>query len=369
MNSEINLRSEEKKPFKKRYLDWVIVLFFFINFIFITYIVDIEQLVIKDPATWVSGPGWPPDFFIQIIHNYGTNIDPLQFARPTWWKATIWVDVLYFGPYYLVGMYAFIRGKRWIRIPSFIWSGAMFINVTTIMGEEFFGPHQAIKMWLVVLLNLPWWSFPFIVTARLWNPYPFHKKLPKQKDEDSTPLRPESEASQSLPLKKRWYDILIIAWFLINVIFIIYIIDLEQIVIKDPSSFTYPGWPPAFMVNAIHWWGSNFDPVLMARGVWYKTLIWIDVIMFGPYYIAATYAFIKKKKWIRIPTILYAALIVENLIIILTEAFFGPNKTTTPGIYLAAYLPYMLVPILIGIRMILKPDPFAKGTILKRKKQ
>lgn len=362
MNSEVNMRNLEKKPLKKRYLDWIIILFFFINFIFITYIVDIEQLVVKEPETWISGPGWPPDFFIRIIHNYAQTNDPLQFARPPWWKATIWVDVLYFGPYYLVAMYAFIKGKRWIRIPSFIWSGAMFVNVTVIMSEEFWGDDKAIVLWLVVLLNLPWWTFPFIVTARLWKPYPFHKQKTELKDEESTPMSERPGNEESLPLKKRWYDIIFIGWFVINVLFVVYVIDLEQLV--PPGSV----WPPNFMVTAIHWWGNHFDPLLIARPVWYKATVWIDVVLFGPYYVVATYAFIKKKRWIRIPTMLYSAVIVENLIIIITEAFYGPSATPTPGIYLAAYLPYMLFPLLLGIRMIIKPNPFAKGTILKLKK-
>ena len=28
-----------------------------------------------------------------------------------WWKATIWLDVLVFGPYYLAAIIAFIKGK------------------------------------------------------------------------------------------------------------------------------------------------------------------------------------------------------------------------------------------------------------------
>ncbi|TFG08474.1 DUF2781 domain-containing protein [Candidatus Heimdallarchaeota archaeon] len=368
MNLETNMREWEKKPLKKRYLDWLILLFFFINFIFITYIVDIEQLIIKDPTNF-EYPGWPPAFFIDIIHNYATNIDPLQFARPVWWKATIWVDVLYFGPYYIVAMYAFIRGKRWIRIPSFIWSGLMFVNVTVIMSEEFFGPHQANVMWAVVLLNLPWWSFPFIVTARLWKPYPFHKRKTSIKDSESTQMREKDSGTESLPLLKRWYDIIFIGWFIINVLFIIYVIDLEQIVINDPYSFEkYPGWPPNFMIDLIHWWGYNFDPLLMARPVWYKCLIWIDLVLFGPFCIVATYAFIKRKKWIRIPTIIYAAVMFENLLIIFFEAFSANYTLYFPWVYIAAYGPYMLMPILLAIRMIIKPDPFSKGTIFSKNK-
>jgi hypothetical protein len=40
--------------------------------------------------------------------------------------------------------------------------------------------------------------------------------------------------------------------------------DLEQLVIPDASNFTYPAWPPVFMIDVIHNYGNQFDPVLIA---------------------------------------------------------------------------------------------------------
>ena len=45
---------------------------------------------------------------------------------------------------------------------------------------------------------------------------------------------------QTIPLSKRPGDIAILAFFLINILFITYIVDLEQLVIADPAHFTYP---------------------------------------------------------------------------------------------------------------------------------
>jgi hypothetical protein len=33
------------------------------------------------------------------------------------WKAMIWADVIFFGPFYVIATYAFIAGKEWIRVP------------------------------------------------------------------------------------------------------------------------------------------------------------------------------------------------------------------------------------------------------------
>ncbi len=37
-------------PFSQRKVDWIFVGFFLINLFFITYVVDIEQIIISDPV-------------------------------------------------------------------------------------------------------------------------------------------------------------------------------------------------------------------------------------------------------------------------------------------------------------------------------
>ena len=52
-------------PFRQRRLDWLFVAFFVINFFFITYIVDLEQLVIPDPSQYRQ-PAWPPPAMLNM---------------------------------------------------------------------------------------------------------------------------------------------------------------------------------------------------------------------------------------------------------------------------------------------------------------
>ncbi|MEE8146259.1 MAG: hypothetical protein V3T24_01540, partial [Longimicrobiales bacterium] len=66
---------------------------------------------------------------------------------------------------------------------------------------------------------------------------------------------------ESVPLSGRRLDWIFIGFWILNLGLITYIVDLEQIVIDDPNQFEYPLWPPAFMVDLIHWWGASFDPV------------------------------------------------------------------------------------------------------------
>ena len=109
---------------------------------------------------------------------------------------------------------------------------------------------------------------------------------------------------KTIPLSKRKIDWIPLGFFIINISFITYIVDIEQIIISNPFNFEYPIWPPKIFVDLVHWWGKNFDPVLMERPIWWKVTIWWDSLLFGPYYAFAIYAFIRGREWIRIPSII-----------------------------------------------------------------
>jgi emopamil binding protein len=159
-------------PFSQRRVDWIFVSFFLINLFFITYIVDIEQLIVPNPSHFQQ-PLWPPASMVKLIHAYGSSFDPLLMARPQWWKMTIWIDVLFYGPFYVLAIYAFVKGKDWIRIPAIFYSGMMFADVFIILGEEFAGPHAAPNFPFVLALNLPWLLVPIFLTLRLRKEHPF----------------------------------------------------------------------------------------------------------------------------------------------------------------------------------------------------
>jgi len=160
-------------PLTQRRVDMLLIAFFVLNLTFITYIVDLEQLVIADPEDF-EYPLWPFPFLIDLVHWWGQNFDPLQWARPPWWRATIWIDALFFGPFYASAIYAFWKGRRWIVVPSLVWAGMMLSNVLIIMFEELNGPHHTPEAFWVSLANLPWIAMPLVLIARLWNnPDPF----------------------------------------------------------------------------------------------------------------------------------------------------------------------------------------------------
>ncbi len=167
MNKGTALRDRDKT---RKVIDIILIVFFIFNFIFITYMFDIEQVVVLDHSTYgtpaFTYPIWPPKFIVDLNHWVGANFDPALLARPTWWRATIWIDIILFGPFYAAAAYAFIRGKNWIRIPSIIWSSIMLTNVTIILFVEF-TDYLTDQWYVVVLSNLLWILIPVLTLVRM----------------------------------------------------------------------------------------------------------------------------------------------------------------------------------------------------------
>ena len=153
-------------PLKRRPLDVALLGFFAFNLLFISYVVSIEQIIIANPASLVR-PFLPPRSALALIHWWEKTYDPLLWARPAWYRATIWIDVLLFGPFYAVAVYAYARGREWIRLPSILWAGLMLANVTIILFDEFVGVHASPHPFVVLAANSSWLVFPMLVAWRM----------------------------------------------------------------------------------------------------------------------------------------------------------------------------------------------------------
>lgn len=153
-------------PLRRRKFDLALIAFFVVNLVFTTYIVDIEQLIIANPEHF-EYPVWPPPALVDLVHWYGDTFDPLLMARPPFWRMTIWIDVLFFGPFYAFATYAFIKGRNWIRVPALVWSGTMIANVLIILMDEAYGVTPAPNFAAVLGFNALWLLMPFVMIWRM----------------------------------------------------------------------------------------------------------------------------------------------------------------------------------------------------------
>jgi hypothetical protein len=165
---------------------------------------------------------------------------------------------------------------------------------------------------------------------------------------------------QPIPLSRRRFDIALIAFFALNLCFTTYVVSLEQIVLDDPLHFTQPLWPPAPLLALVHWWETSFDPLLLARPAWYRATIWLDVLVFGPFYAAAIYAFVRGRDWIRLPCIIWGSMMVTNVFIIVFDELLGVHATPHPGTVLSANASWFLMPFIVGWRVLRREHPFTE---------
>jgi emopamil binding protein len=163
---------------------------------------------------------------------------------------------------------------------------------------------------------------------------------------------------RAIPLRRRPVDIVLIAFFAVNLGFITYLFDIEQLTVANPRRFRYPLWPPAPIVDLVHWWGRHNDPLLMARPAFFRMTIWIDVLLFGPFYAAAIYAFIRGREWIKPWALVWSGMMMSNVLIILLEERHGIYATPHWGTVFAANLPWLLLPVAVIARLVPFEHPF-----------
>ncbi|OQR81424.1 hypothetical protein THRCLA_23378 [Thraustotheca clavata] len=101
------------------------------------------------------------------------------------------------------------------------------------------------------------------------------------------------------------------------------ICDAEAL-LHDPKTYgkvePIVNWPPEVVVRALHKWGDDFDPLLNARPLWFKSCFYLEMAFQVPYYIVAIYAFINE------------------------------FATPAPVVILASYLPFAIGPALFLYR-------------------
>jgi len=121
---------------------------------------------------------------------------------------------------------------------------------------------------------------------------------------------------------------------------------------------TYPVWPPRQAVDVIRWYGCNFDPPLIARAAWWRSTIWSDSLLFGPFYAWAIVAYWIGDRRIRIATVAWAAVIMTNVFVIMMEEYDGATSTPFPVLVTALNVPWFFVPLAAGLRMAAQEEPF-----------
>ncbi len=165
---------------------------------------------------------------------------------------------------------------------------------------------------------------------------------------------------RSIPLRERPLDIGLLVFFAISLLLGTCIFNLEQIVIETPYAFAPPAWPPRFCIDIIHWWEKTFDPLMWARPAWYRAIVWMDELAFGPFYAVALYAFWRGRDWIRIPGIIWGAMMFTHVFILLFEELKGVHASPHPVVVILANAAWLVAPLVVGWRVLSQRHPFTR---------
>lgn len=184
-----------------RAVDALLVCWFAIG-ILITFFIDMEQVLIADPDEyyytlhlsghpWVASR-WPPRACVLAIHWWGHLADKLVLARPVWFQAAIWLEVLVQAPFYAIAIFAFLRQLNWIRTPAIVYSTVLLTIMPIVLAEQYFGEHRTAKPLLVTAVYGPYVVMPILLLLRVSSPQVF-----------PPPTQAKAEAAASAPSRRR----------------------------------------------------------------------------------------------------------------------------------------------------------------------
>jgi hypothetical protein len=124
-----------------------------------------------------------------------------------------------------------------------------------------------------------------------------------------------------------------------------------DLVHMDRTRQAPPPWPPLFVLEALAWYGQRYDLLLLHNPLYFRAMMWGDVLFTGPFYLAAAYAFYRGRDWIRVPAFFYASHVLSYAVIITAEDLAGPYASPAPLLLFALYVPFWVFAVALMIRL------------------
>jgi hypothetical protein len=160
--------SEATLPLSQRKRDWLFV-GAFAFFAFSSFFSDAWHALglLEGDQFWAVANRWyaevAGDAFFAADHRYV--------------RVNTAISGFVYGPFYLVLVYAFVRGKNWVRTPALIYVGAMLHGFTEYVVYEYWigpPPREALIFWA---FNGPYAVIPFLLGVRMWKADPFSARV------------------------------------------------------------------------------------------------------------------------------------------------------------------------------------------------
>jgi hypothetical protein len=183
-------------PLRERKGDWLFIAVFSC-FVFTSLAADlVNGLMRPSPDSWYV--------MARAVYDlYAVGNDPLLIANPSWMRAMCILSAFVFGPFYVVLVYSFVKGKNWIRPFALFYAGMIVESMIVILYAEFAGDaalfgqmcqggvkaadelaraglnqdlsvQNALKF---MAFNLPYKVMPLLLAIRMRKENPFSRKF------------------------------------------------------------------------------------------------------------------------------------------------------------------------------------------------
>jgi hypothetical protein len=154
-------------PLRKRPFDAFLVFCF--------CVFSISSLVYEQFVVFGVDLSSTTDIFGRSWYWYARSFDPVFLDPPLWLRIMCTIDAYVFGAFYLVFIYAFVKGRNWVRIPALLYGSAIVYSTIVYFGWEFLDAENRAQANLlaVFVVNIPYTIVPLLLMWRVRQREPF----------------------------------------------------------------------------------------------------------------------------------------------------------------------------------------------------
>jgi hypothetical protein len=172
-------------PLRERPRDWFFIVMFTI-FASTSFLIDTANMVGR-PNPHSANP------MARFVYAHA-GFDPVVIANPRFVQVSVgFVSALLYGAFYLVLIYAFVRGREWIRLPAIFYAGmvvmstGLYFAVGALGDAPLFalacGPgsgfdYKSPNVLQSFAASVPYPLVALLLVARMWREHPFTRRAP-----------------------------------------------------------------------------------------------------------------------------------------------------------------------------------------------
>jgi len=108
--------------------------------------------------------------------------------------------------------------------------------------------------------------------------------------------------------------------------------------------------------RALWGYGERYDPLVSANPHFLRVMSGISAFVFGPIELALAWGLWKQRTGVRAPAIGWSVAMLYSMVVHTIVEFWGSMPPPHPGIALAAYAAYIVVPLVLLRRYWIHPD-------------